>query len=280
MSATIDYDLGVEDFIARLDATGHVTHESFTKTSVTVHHNAGNLTHAGVLAVWKVRPASAHFDVDAKGKVAQYVRVKEFAWAAGSTLGNQKSIHIEMADETFAPNWTVSETTWKAAARLAAWLFAHEIKARPNASNFLPHKHWSSTACPGPYVSRIFNKMLVEAQLQYDKFMAADDAPKHPEPTHTKKTVVELAHEVIAGKWGSGPDRTHALLKAGYDPNAVQAEVNRELRGASNPATKSVHTVALEVLRGEWGVGADRIARLTRAGYNANAVQAEVNRLS
>jgi hypothetical protein len=279
MSA-IDYDLGVEDFIARLNATGHVTHESYKKTSVTLHHNAGNLTHAGVLAVWKVRPASAHFDVDAKGKVAQYVEVTEYAWGAGSTLGNERSIHIEMANETFAPNWTVSETTWKAAARLAAWLFAHVVHARPNVSNLFPHKHWSSTACPGPYVSKVFNKILVEAQVQYDKFMAEDNAPVHPTPPHTRKTVVELAHEVIAGKWGNGPDRTHALLVAGYDPNAVQAEVDREMRGNSNPATKSVHAVALEVLKGKWGNGPDRIARLTRAGYNANAVQAEVNRLS
>jgi hypothetical protein len=273
---TIGYDQPVADYIERLDATHHVTHESFTKKKVTLHHNGGNLTHDGILTTWKTRPASAHFDVDAKGKVAQYVRVNEYAWATGSTLGNEESISIEMADATFAPNWEVSETTWKAAARLAAWLFAHVIKARPNASNLLPHRHWSATDCPGPYVIKHFNEILVECQKQYDAFM--DGKPAHTPPPPSKKTIVEIAHEVLAGKWGNGPDRTHRLLVAGYDPNAVQAEVNRESRGTGSTAKKSIVEIAHEVREGKWGNGDDRIARLTRAGYSANAVQAEVNR--
>lgn len=273
---TIDYDQPVEDFVDRLSATGHVTHESFTKKSVTIHHNGGNLTHNGILTTWTTRRASAHFDVDSKGKVAQYVKVDEYAWAVGSTLGNETSISIEMANSTFAPNWEVSETTWKAAARLAAWLFVHEIKARPNASNFLPHRHWSSTDCPGPYIVKNFNAVLVEAQVQYDEFMKGK--PAHTPPPPSKKTVVEIAHEVIAGKWGNGPDRTHRLLVAGYDPNAVQVEVNREMRGTGSTARKSIEEIAKEVIAGKWGNGDDRIARLTRAGYSSNAVQAEVNR--
>ena len=55
----IAYDQPVTDFIAALSATGHVTHTKYKKTSVTFHHNGGNLTHAGVLSVWKTRPASA-----------------------------------------------------------------------------------------------------------------------------------------------------------------------------------------------------------------------------
>jgi hypothetical protein len=276
---TIGYDLPVEDYVDRLSATHHVTHTSHKKTSVTLHHNAGNLTHAGVLSVWTTRPASAHFDVDAKGAVAQYVKVDEYAWATGSTLGNENSISIEMADATFAPNWEVSETTWKAAARLAAWLFAHVIHVRPNASNFFPHRHWSNTDCPGPYVVKHFNAILVEAQNQYDKFKAG--SPSTATPVAHKKTIVEIAHEVRAGKWGSGPDRTHRLLVAGYDPNAVQAEVNREMRGTASTAKKSIVEIAREIIegKGDWGTGDVRIARLTRAGYSANAVQAEVNKL-
>jgi hypothetical protein len=278
--STIDYDKPVEDFIDRLSATGHVTHESYKKTSVTLHHNAGNLTHAGCLSVWTTRPASAHFDVDAKGAVAQYVKVDEYAWATGSTIGNQSSISIEMADATFAPNWEVGEDTWKSAARLAAWLFYNVIHARPTASNLFPHRHWSSTACPGPWVVKNFNMILVEAQTQYDKFKAAGNPPaKEPTPSPTKKTAVELAKEVIAGKWGNGPDRTHRLLVAGYDPNAVQVEVNKILRGKPNPAQSSIAEIAREVIAGKWGNGSDRIARLTRAGYSPNAVQTEVNRL-
>jgi hypothetical protein len=272
--STIGYDKPVKDFIAGLDDTGHVTHESFTKKSVTLHHNGGNLTLEGILSVWKTRRASAHFQVDSRGAVGQYVRVKEYAWATGSTLGNEESISIEMADASFAPNWEVSETTWKAAARLAAWLFFHEIGQRPSSSNLHPHRHWSATDCPGPWVVRNFNKILVECQTQYDNFKAGNPDHSHPEPPK-HKSVVEIAHEVIAGKWGNGPDRVHKLLVAGYDPNAVQVEVNRIERGVNRK--KDPHMVIAEVIAGKWGNGQERIDRLTKAGFDPAAVQRLVN---
>ena len=49
-------------------------------------------------------------------------------------------------------------------------------------------------------------------------------------PATKKKTVTELAREVIAGKWGNGTERKTRLTAAGYDYAAVQAEVNRLLR--------------------------------------------------
>ena len=100
-------------------------------------------------------------------------------------------------------------------------------------------------------------------------------------PVQPNKSVTEIAREVIAGKWGNGDDRKNKLESAGYDFNAVQAEVNRILSGApSKPALKPVSEIAREVLRGEWGNGSDRKKRLEQAGYNYQAVQNEVNRLA
>ena len=48
-------------------------------------------------------------------------------------------------------------------------------------------------------------------------------------PVPAKKTVAELADEVIAGKWGNGADREKRLTAAGYDYDAVQDRVNRLL---------------------------------------------------
>lgn len=44
--------------------------------------------------------------------------------------------------------------------------------------------------------------------------------------TPAKKSVEELAKEVLAGKWGNGEARKKALTEAGYDYSAVQAKVN------------------------------------------------------
>jgi hypothetical protein len=45
-----------------------------------------------------------------------------------------------------------------------------------------------------------------------------------------KKTVEELAKEVIAGKWSAGDERKHKLTAAGYDYNKVQARVNELMK--------------------------------------------------
>lgn len=44
-----------------------------------------------------------------------------------------------------------------------------------------------------------------------------------------KKTIDQIAHEVIEGKWGSGQERTSRLKAAGYDYKAVQKRVNQLL---------------------------------------------------
>lgn len=53
--------------------------------------------------------------------------------------------------------------------------------------------------------------------------------PPTQQNTNKKKSNTEIAKEVIAGKWGNGSDRVKKLKKAGYDPAAVQKEVNRLL---------------------------------------------------
>ncbi|MBO7731196.1 MAG: hypothetical protein J6S67_01535 [Methanobrevibacter sp.] len=44
------------------------------------------------------------------------------------------------------------------------------------------------------------------------------------------KTEVEIANEVMQGKWGIGKDRENKIRKAGYDYNIVQAYVNRMIK--------------------------------------------------
>ncbi len=46
----------------------------------------------------------------------------------------------------------------------------------------------------------------------------------------TKKSIDEIAHEVIQGKWGNGTDRKNRLTNAGYDYNTVQKRVNELMK--------------------------------------------------
>ena len=92
------------------------------------------------------------------------------------------------------------------------------------------------------------------------------------------KTITEVAREVIQGKWGNGQDRINRLRAAGYNPDAIQAEVNRIVDGAGSK--KSEDVIAKEVIQGKWGNGQDRIDRLRAAGYNPQSIQDKVNRLA
>lgn len=94
-----------------------------------------------------------------------------------------------------------------------------------------------------------------------------------------KKTVAEVAKEVLSGVWGNGDARRTALTNAGYDYDAVQAAVNKLVKGQTVTPEKSVDEVAKEVINGKWGNGDDRKKKLIAAGYDYDKVQDKVNAL-
>lgn len=220
MTKTIDYDRHVKNLIDELSATGHVTHKSYRKTSVTFHHNgARGLSHEAILGIWRSRPASAHFDVDLKGDIAEYVKVIEYAWAVGNTEGNMRTISIELANLTAGPNshWEVAETTWRSGARLAGWLFARVIGERPTRHNVFLHDHWSATSCPGPFIHQIYERILADVQEWYEHF-ASTHRPRLSRVEHVQKAL-EVRPD---NKWGAATDHRALLMR-----NASRAHAGR-----------------------------------------------------
>lgn len=94
-----------------------------------------------------------------------------------------------------------------------------------------------------------------------------------------KKSVTEVAKEVLAGAWGNGDARKNALIAAGYDYAAVQAKVNELVSDTASSLSKSVEEVAKEVIAGKWSNGDARKTALENAGYNYIEVQKKVNEL-
>lgn len=93
--------------------------------------------------------------------------------------------------------------------------------------------------------------------------------------TPAKKSVEEVAKEVLHGKWGNGATRRIKLTNAGYNYAEVQAWVNKLLKGA----TKTIDEVAQECIKGLWGNGPEREKKLTAAGYDYATVQRRINQL-
>lgn len=68
---------------------------------------------------------------------------------------------------------------------------------------------------------------------------AYDDEWEEPNvPNLIGKTIDEIAHEVIAGKWGNGEDRKARISDAGYDYSEVQSRVNEILNGSAVTSTE------------------------------------------
>ena len=115
--------------------------------------------------------------------------------------------------------------------------------------------------------------------ISFDDSKSPEVVPT-PTPAPTKKSVDEIAQEVIRGEWGNGSDRRARIESAGYDYDAVQDRVNEILEGTPSTPKKSIDQLAQEVIRGDWGNGSDRRKALESAGYDYDAVQNRVNELS
>lgn len=103
--------------------------------------------------------------------------------------------------------------------------------------------------------------------------------------TPPKRTIDQLAYEVIENLWGSGDSRKTALTQAGHNYDAVQKRVNEILNPPKPEPTptptpaKEITLVAVDVINGDYGNGDKRVAALKKKGYNPDTIQKEVNRL-
>ena len=123
-------------------------------------------------------------------------------------------------------------------------------------------------ATSSQYVKNLLNLVSTYNLTQYDNITAQPG----------KKSVAEIAQEVITGAWGNGTERKEKLEAAGYNYAEVQAAVNN-IMGKSEPNKKNVAEIAKEIISGKWGNGSERKQRLEAAGYNYAEVQAAVNNI-
>ena len=241
---------------------------------VVIHNTANDASAENEIAYMRRndKEVSFHYAVDDKEAV-QGILEDRNAWHAGDGgygNGNRCGIAIEICYSKSGG------TRFLEAEKNAAELAASILKRYGwGIERLKKHQDFSGKYCPHRTLNLGWNRFreMVQAHLE-DKPASA--------PETAKKSVEEVAREVINGDWGNGDERKLKLWGAGYDPKAVQDEVNRILLGkepAKKPAKKSVLEIAKEVILGKWGNGADRKKRLKAAGYDPTEVQRKVNEL-
>lgn len=165
--------------------------------------------------------ARVHYFID-ETDCWQNLREDEEGWHAADAKGNQTSLGIEIIMDGSGKKADV-EAEERGALLAAILLDRHGL----GIDKLVTHQYWNGKNCPAyilPHWSEF--KAKVEKYLKQIQ-----------QPEVAKKSVDEIAKEVIQGKWGAGAERKAKLTAAGYNYDAVQAKVKEILNGSAKTET-------------------------------------------
>lgn len=256
---------------------------------ITPHCVVGQLSAESICGCFtsSSRQASCNYGIGFDGRISLCVEEKNRSWCSSSNANDQRAVTIECASDMSEP-YAMNSKVYNSLVNLCTDICKRNGKTKllwlgdkNRTLNYSPksnemvltvHRWFANKSCPGNWLyarlGDLANKVTANLQGAHVK----------PSPSPSK-SIDTIAREVIRGDWGNGADRKVRLEKAGYNYSAVQKRVDEILSGPHKPVTssKSIDTIAREVIRGEWGNGADRKVRLEKAGYNYGAVQERVN---
>lgn len=190
---------------------------------VTAHHMAGNLTIDGCYSTWASREASAHYAVQADGKIGQLVNDWDTAWACNNDWANRNTISIEHANNGSNP-WTIYPAALDAGAHLVAAICLKYGLGEPKwMVNVFPHKHWSATQCPGELAGSQNAEYMEKAKRYYAELAGEDYEPPQAAsaPSSTPASTSTVPAIMLQAQTTDGtvlPWTTHPDY-AGWDAN-------------------------------------------------------------
>ena len=198
---------------------------------VVLHHNGGNLSIRGCYDVWQTREASAHYQVDARGRIGQLVWDTDTAWHAGDYDANCTSIGIEHADISTSP-WRISDATLDNGAHLVAAICKAYGLGRPQyGRNVFFHRDFSPTECPASIAGSQRDAYMRRAQEWYDRMTGKGKDTD----VVTQQDIDKIVHGVWEYRYSK--DKRKANM---YDRVSRLLDVSDSLAGILSPLKKVV----------------------------------------
>lgn len=213
------------------------------KTVIVVHESANKSKGAGARAHHKLqwngnsRPASWQYQVDDKEAIQSFSENLRL-WHAGST-----AIPFTIAIELCVN----SDSDYNKAVHNLVDLVV-DIAKRNNitTNNIVTHMFYTGKNCPAQMLSGKYGWTYNSFINAVEKKLSGKTVANPPkQPAKTRKSISQLAKEVIAGQHGSGSARMKAL---GHQYEAVQNEVNRQLTGSTQSNTQSIEQMARKII--------------------------------
>lgn len=175
-------------------------------------------------------------------KIAEKIAKAMEAACANNNIGYDQNQRTTLYMQAKAKKWNLSKITAKCetdcSALVAVCVNAAGVSVSKdiytgNESNALKATGKFEILTDSKYLTTDKNLKRGDILLNEGSHTAvvlSDGANISSKPTTTKKSITDVAKEVIAGKWGNGEGRKKKLTAAGYDYAAVQKEVNRLLK--------------------------------------------------
>lgn len=260
------------------------------------------------------RQASCNYGIGTDGRISLCVEEKNRSWCSSSNANDQRAITIECASDMSEP-YAMNDKVYASLISLCTDICKRNGKKKllwfgdkDRTLNYAPksdemvitvHRWFANKSCPGNWLYARLGDLAtkVTANLGSNTSPAVDNlyrvqvgAYKNKANADAQLTRVKAAgfdtymvqvgglYKIQVGAYREKANADNMLKKlksAGFD-----AFITTESGTAvSSSSLKSIDEIAREVIRGDWGNGADRRNRLIAAGYDYAAVQTRVNEL-
>lgn len=148
---------------------------------ITIHHMAGNIgAKACAQMHYKGSSSSANYYIGTDGTICAGVSEDRRAWTSGNRANDYSAITIEVANNSGAPNWTVSDKAYASLIALCADICNRyginpHYTGEPDGTLTIHRMFWN-TACCGPYLIGKHEDGSIERDIK--KKMGGDSTGK------------------------------------------------------------------------------------------------------
>ncbi len=236
------------------------------------------------------RQASCQYGIGPDGRVGMYVEEKNRSWCSSSNANDQRAVTIECASDTKEP-YAMNSAVYASLIKLCVDICKRNGKKKliwfgdkTKTLNYTPksdemvltvHRWFANKSCPGNWLYARLGDLASQVTAQLVGSSGSSGGSATTGLYRVRKTWSDAKSQKGAFKSLDNAKRC-AKANPGY---YVYDEKGNIVGDKPVSAAKTVDELAREVIKGLWGNGADRKARLTAAGYDYSAVQKRVNEL-
>lgn len=158
-------------------------------SKITIHHMAGDMGAYNCANMHYNGNCSANYYIGSDGKICGGVREDRRAWTSSSPDNDHQAITYEVANDTRAPNWTISKAAYDSMIALSRDICSrYGITAKfdgTSGGSLTTHDMFAPTACPGPYIKGKLKDGTIERDINGG---GGSDNAKTEKPKEQKET--------------------------------------------------------------------------------------------